>query len=125
MHQLDYAIVVVYALIVLGLGFFRRLKPGSSAADMIIGGRLLTLPAFVGTLVSAWYGGVLGVGEYSYRYGISNWLVQGVPYYLAAFLFAVLLAKKARQSMLLTIPDRLARSTTTALPWPERRFSFC
>lgn len=109
MHSIDYGIVIVYALAVLGLGFFRRMRPGSSAADMIVGGRILTLPAFVGTLVSAWYGGVLGIGEYSYRYGISTWLVQGVPYYLAAFLFAILLAKKARQTMLLTIPDRLAQ----------------
>lgn len=110
MHTVDYFIVGVYGAIVLALGFVRRVKPESSAADMIVGGRILTLPAFVGTLVSAWYGGVLGVGEYSYRYGISNWLVLGVPYYVAAFLFAVLLAKKARQTMLLTIPDRLAQA---------------
>jgi SSS family solute:Na+ symporter len=109
MHQIDYFIVGAYALMVLGLGFFRRVKTDSSAAEMIVGGRILTLPAFVGTLVSAWYGGVLGVGEYSYRYGISNWLVQGVPYYVAAFLFAWFLAKKARESMVLTIPDRLAQ----------------
>jgi solute:Na+ symporter, SSS family len=109
MHQIDYVIVVLYALMVLGLGFFKRVKADSSAAEMIVGGRILTLPAFVGTLVSAWYGGVLGVGEYSYRYGISNWLVQGVPYYIAALLFALFLAKKARESQLLTIPDRLGQ----------------
>jgi solute:Na+ symporter, SSS family len=110
MHTADYVIVILYALAVLGLGFLRRLKADSSAAEMIVGGRILTLPAFVGTLVSSWYGGVLGVGEYSFRYGISNWLVQGVPYYVAALLFALFLAKKARESMLLTIPDRLAQS---------------
>ena len=35
---------------------------------------------------------------------------MALPYYLAAFLFAVFLAKKARQSEALTIPDRLAEA---------------
>lgn len=77
-------------------------------ADVIVGGRMLTLPAFVATLVSTWYGGILGVGEYTYRFGISNWLVFGVPYYIAALLFALFLARKARESEVLTIPERLA-----------------
>jgi len=38
--------------------------------------------------VATWYGGILGVGEYTWRYGVSNWLVFGVPYYLAAAGFA-------------------------------------
>lgn len=71
-------------------------------------GRRLALPSFVATLVSTWYGGVLGVGEYSYRYGISNWLVFGVPYYVGAALFAVALARRARRSALYTVPDQLA-----------------
>jgi len=77
---------------------------------LIVGGRMLTLPAFVASLVSTWYGGILGVGEYSYNYGLSNWLVFGLPYYLAAFLFAIFLAKKARQSEVLTIPERLLQT---------------
>ena len=73
-------------------------------------GRTLALPSFVATLVSTWYGGVLGVGEYSYRYGISNWLVFGVPYYLGAALFAMFFARRARRSELYTVPDQLDRS---------------
>src|SRR5204862_1619001 len=45
---------------------------------------------------------------YSYRFGISNWLVFGVPYYIGALLFAFLVAKRARRSMLYTVPDQLA-----------------
>src|SRR5262245_57580670 len=71
-------------------------------------GRTLALPAFVATLVSTWYGGVLGVGEYSYRYGISNWLVFGVPYYVGAALFAIFFARRARRARLYTVPDQLA-----------------
>ena len=113
MLTLDYMIIVLYLGGLLYLGFRHRLKKDSSASELIVGGRVLTLPAFVASLVSTWYGGILGVGEYSYNYGISNWLVFGVPYYLAAFLFAVFLAKRARQSEVLTIPERLAQTYDT------------
>jgi len=79
----------------------------TSVLDYLLAGRNLTLPSFVATLVATWYGGVLGVGEYSYSFGISNWLVFGVPYYLAALLFALGLAERARRSASLSIPDQL------------------
>ncbi|MBU0983725.1 MAG: hypothetical protein KKA42_07630, partial [candidate division Zixibacteria bacterium] len=110
MHVIDYSLIGLYLVLLLGLGFVKRLKKGADASEMIVGGRVLTLPAFVASLVSTWYGGILGVGEYSYLYGLSNWLVFGLPYYLAAFLFAMFLAKRARQSEVLTIPDRLAQA---------------
>jgi solute:Na+ symporter, SSS family len=71
-------------------------------------GRRLALPSFVATLVTTWYGGILGVGEFTYRYGISNWLVFGVPYYLGAALFALFVAHHARRSRLYSVPDQLA-----------------
>lgn len=107
MHPIDYGIIAVYLCLLLWLGLARRLRRDSSAADMILGGRMLTLPAFVASLVSTWYGGILGVGEYSFKYGLSNWLVFGLPYYLAAALFAIFLARRARESESLTIPQRL------------------
>jgi len=83
------ALAIVYALFLLYavLRIFRR--PTTGAIDYIVAGRRLTLPAFVATLVTTWYGGILGVGEYTWKYGISNWLVLGVPYYLCAALFAI------------------------------------
>jgi SSS family solute:Na+ symporter len=75
--------------------------------EYLLAGRRLTTPAFVATLVATWYGGVLGVGEFSYRFGISNWIVFGVPYYVAALIFALLLARRARRSEALSIPDQL------------------
>ncbi len=96
-----YAAFLVYAV----LRLFRKGRKGES--DYLIAGRSLTLPAFVATTVSSWYGGILGVGEYSYTYGLSNWLVFGVPYYLYALIFALFLAKRARRSRMLTVPDQL------------------
>lgn len=110
MGLLDYSLIVVYVALLLLLGFIKRLGKNSSASQMIVGGRLLTLPALVASLVSTWYGGILGVGEFTYQHGLSNWLVFGLPYYLAAFLFAIFLAKRARESEVLTIPDRLAQA---------------
>ena len=107
MTTIDYIIILTYLAGLLYLGFTRRAGRNESAGNFILGGRTLTLPAFVATLVSSWYGGILGVGEFSYLYGISNWLVFGLPYYLAAFIFAFFLAKKARRAEVLTIPDRL------------------
>lgn len=113
MHVVDYVLIGLYLAVLLYLGLARRLRGDSSTSELIVGGRVLTLPAFVASLVSTWYGGILGVGEYSYKYGLSNWLVFGLPYYLAAFLFALFLAKKARESEVLTIPDRLAQAYDT------------
>jgi SSS family solute:Na+ symporter len=59
--------------------------------------------------VATWYGGILGVGEYSWRYGVSNWLVFGVPYYVGALLFAWLLARRAPHGGALHHSDLLER----------------
>ena len=103
---IDVVLIACYFLGVLLIGFLSTRK-NSDSADFLVAGRSLTLPIFVMTLVSTWYGGILGVGEFSYLYGISNWVVQGVPYYIFALVFALLLAKKVRSSNLLTIPDKL------------------
>ncbi|MBU8871440.1 MAG: sodium:solute symporter family protein [Gemmatimonadales bacterium] len=96
-----YAVFLLYAV----LRLFR--KPASGVADYIVAGRRLTLPAFTASLVTTWYGGILGVGEYTWTYGISNWLVFGLPYYLFAGVFALFLAGRARRSRMLTVPDLL------------------
>lgn len=83
---------------------------GGGGIDYLLAGRRLTLPAFVATLVTTWYGGILGIGEYAWRFGISTWLVFGVPYYLSAVLFALWLAPRLRRSDAITIPDLLAKS---------------
>ncbi len=113
MHAVDYALVIVYVVILLLLGLKKRLRGDSTTSELIVGGRVLTVPAFVASLVSTWYGGILGVGEYSYKHGLSNWLVFGLPYYVAAFLFAMFLARRARAAQVLTIPDRLAQAYGT------------
>jgi len=83
---------------------------GAGALEYLLAGRRLTLPAFVATLVTTWYGGILGVGEYAYRFGISTWVVFGLPYYLAAVAFALVLARRLRRTEALSIPELLERA---------------
>ncbi|MBI5168792.1 MAG: sodium:solute symporter family protein [Candidatus Eisenbacteria bacterium] len=103
---LDWALVVAY-FAMLAVIWLRRFGARPSTEDYFVAGRAVTLPAFVATLVSTWYGGILGVGEYSWRYGLANWLVFGVPYYLGALLFALFFAKRARDTKHYTLPDLL------------------
>jgi len=106
----DIILVLAYFVAVLFVGFRATRKSKSGADEYLLASRTLTLPMFVATLVSTWYGGILGVGEFSYRYGISNWVVFGVPYYFFALIFALFLAKKVRATNLYTIPDKLEQS---------------
>jgi solute:Na+ symporter, SSS family len=106
----DQLVIAAYFVVVIVIGFMSGRKSQSTSVDFLLAGRSLTLPVFVMTLVSTWYGGILGVGEFSYRYGISNWIVQGVPYYIFAAVFALLLAEKIRATNLMTIPDKLHQS---------------
>jgi len=69
----DILIIIVYVLLLLYLGFraFRRTDV-SKHSDFLLANRSLTLPSFVATLVTTWYGGILGIGEFAYSYGIST-----------------------------------------------------
>jgi len=103
---LDWGLVLLY------FGFLAAVWAGAlrrrvGALDYLVAGRRVTLPALVATLVATWYGGILGVGEYTWRYGLANWLVFGVPYYIGALLFAFVFARRAREARLYTLPDLL------------------
>lgn len=105
-HLLDLSIIVLYLVGIVVLGFMKSRTRSPHEDDYLLAGRRLTLFPFTASLVATWYGGILGVGEFTYRYGISNWVVFGLPYYLFALIFAFLLAGRIRLSQITTIPDR-------------------
>ena len=107
---LDSSLILVYFAAVVYIGYRAGKRGTKGSDDFFLAGRTLTLPFFVATLVSTWYGGILGVGEFSYRFGLSNWVVLGMPYYVFAALFAMVLAKKIRGTNFATIPDKLEAS---------------
>jgi SSS family solute:Na+ symporter len=104
---IDLALIAFYFAFLVFVAISNLGAARGSVAEYLIMGRRLALPSFVATLVTTWYGGVLGVGEFTYRYGIANWIVFGVPYYVGAALFALLMAKRARRSRLYSVPDQL------------------
>ena len=104
----DVLIVILFFASVLSIGFFTGRKTSKDANDYLLSGRKLSLFLFITVNVSTWYGGILGVGEFTYRYGLVSWFTQGFPYYIFAFLFAIFFAKKINQASLFTIPDKLS-----------------
>jgi SSS family solute:Na+ symporter len=104
----DLIIIILFFISVLSIGFFVGRNSKNDAEDYLLSGRKVGLLLFILTNVATWYGGILGIGEFVYRYGIVSWFTQGFPYYIFALLFAVFFAKKIREASLFTIPDKLS-----------------
>jgi len=104
---LDVIIILLFFASILIIGFYSGRKTSADANDYLLSGRKLSLLLFIAVNVSTWYGGILGVGEFTYRYGLVSWFTQGFPYYVFAFMFAIFFAKKIREASLFTIPDKL------------------
>ena len=107
---IDLTLIGVYFAVVLVFGLIKRKSDASGETQYLLSGRKLTLPFFVATLVSTWYGAILGVGEYGYLYGVSIWLIFGVPYYVFAILYAFFLAGKVRSNPAATIPEAVGNA---------------
>lgn len=105
--SLDIIIILFFFALLLLIGFISSKKTKSTSEDYLLSGRKVGLFLFVLISVSTWYGGIIGVGEFTYRYGLVSWFTQGFPYYFFAFLFAIFFAKKIRAASLFTIPEKL------------------
>ena len=104
----DIIVILFFFIVLLLIGFISSKKTKNTSEDYLLSGRKMGLLIFVLVNVSTWYGGIIGVGEFTYRYGLVSWFTQGLPYYFFAFLFALFFAKKIREASLFTIPDKLA-----------------
>jgi solute:Na+ symporter, SSS family len=96
-------IIIVYLFSILIAGFWK--KSNNSTSDYLFAGRKLTLPAFIATLVTTWYGGILEVGRVSYEYGIATWIIFGIFYYAAGLIFLKWIAPKIHNLNIATIPE--------------------
>ena len=107
-NSADIIIILLFFISVIIVGFYFGKKSTDDADDYLLSGRKVGIILFILTNVASWYGGILGVGEFVYKYGIVSWFTQGFPYYIFAFLFAIFFAKKIREASLFTIPDKLS-----------------
>ncbi|MBI1756949.1 MAG: hypothetical protein HY248_00325 [Fimbriimonas ginsengisoli] len=98
--------LAVLGLAIVALGFSARLRD-RTMLQFLVAGRRLSMPAFVATLVTTWYGGILGVGEAVSTYGIGTWLLLGVPYYVFALVYAFWFAERVRSAEQISLPERL------------------
>ena len=106
MHWLDLSVLILYVGLLIGFGFYRTKRSGKDPEEFLLAGRKLSLPGFVVTLVATWYGGILGIGENTYSYGIQTWFIFGLPYYIFAILFAFLIAGRINETKFISIPDQ-------------------
>ena len=106
MHWLDLSILILYVGLLIFFGFFRTKQTGKNPEDFLLAGRKLSLPGFVITLVATWYGGILGIGENTYSFGIQTWFIFGLPYYIFAIIFAFLIAGRINKTKFISIPDQ-------------------
>ncbi len=111
LHWIDWSVigfVLLLTFIAAFYGNFRRKQTPSSKItplDYLLMGRQLTLPLFVATLVATWYGGILGISEITFNYGIYNFVTQGIFWYAAYLIFAFFVADKIARYKSMTLPD--------------------
>ncbi|MBR4508012.1 MAG: sodium:solute symporter family protein [Elusimicrobiaceae bacterium] len=86
-------------------GYYKRKQSDDKFVDYMLMGRRLTLPLFIATLGASWYGGIFGVSEITFNYGIYNFITQGVFWYIAYIIFALFMVDKIKKYQSLTLPE--------------------
>ncbi len=106
-NLLDISIIIAFFILLTLIGLLPKKEEEGDSEEYLLSNRKVGLILFIMTNVATWYGGILGVGEFTYRYGLLSWFTQGLPYYIFAIIFALLFAKKIRKASLFTIPDKI------------------
>ncbi len=104
----DYFVfLAVLALTVISviIGHLKKDKKANPLLDYMVMGRKLSLPLFVATLTASWYGGIFGVSEITFNFGLYNFITQGVFWYIAYIIFALFIAGKIRRYQSVTLPS--------------------
>ncbi|MDF3047252.1 MAG: putative sodium:solute symporter [Candidatus Midichloriaceae bacterium] len=113
-HSLSNTDLIILAIFFITFAIFllavKYQSKNFSALEYLAMGRALTLPGFVITLVSSWYGSVVGATQIAYKYGIYNFFALGVFWYLSAFIFAVFIAGKLSASKVLSLPEYVKKA---------------
>ncbi|MCZ6711080.1 MAG: sodium:solute symporter family protein, partial [Gammaproteobacteria bacterium] len=108
--SLDYAIVGLYLVGMIGLGYYLYRK-APSFEEYLIAGRSMTTPILVCTLASTYYGldVLFGTSEVGFNEGVVAFFGYS-NLSLGIYLFAALaLAKRLRQAKFTSLPDILER----------------
>ena len=104
-HPIDWGIILSYFSFLIWIGLFKNKNAKLNQNDFILSGRKLSTIGFIATLVTTWYGGILGIGENTILYGIQTWFIFALPYYFFAIIYAFWIAPKVKTGGYLSLPD--------------------
>lgn len=102
LNHLDFLCLVLFIAITIFLG---RCSAKNNTNDYLLMGKSLSLPLFIATLTSTWYGGIFGVTQIAYEKGIYVFFTQGLFWYIPYLIFAFFFAKKVRQFNCQSLPE--------------------
>ncbi len=105
LHIFDWLPILFYLFFLIWVGIINKKSHSLSENTFILSNRKLSLFSFIATLVTTWYGAILGIGENTYLYGIQTWFIFSFPYYIFASIYAFFIAPEIRASGLVSIPD--------------------
>ena len=100
-----FALVLFLTIAFVVYGYLKRKNSDNKFIDYMLMGRRLTLPLFIATLGASWYGGIFGVSEITFNYGIYNFITQGFFWYIAYIIFALFMVDKIKKYQSLTLPE--------------------
>ena len=100
--------MLIYLFIILAVGLLS--KKSTNEDDYLFASRKLTLPGFIATFVTTWYGGILEIGRFTFENGIITWIIFGFFYYIAALLLLLFIAPKIHKNNINTIPGYFHRN---------------
>ena len=95
--------IYAYFIIIFLIGIYNNKRNNKN--EYLYLSRKLTLPSFIATIVTTWYGGILEIGRFSYLNGIVTWLIFGFFYYISAILFALYIGPKLNKNNIESIPQ--------------------
>ena len=93
--------IVLYFIVIFIFGFFNNATNNKNEYFYL--SRKLTLPSFIATIVTTWYGGILEIGRFSYYNGLVTWFIFGLFYYISAIIFAFYIGPKVHKNNLTSI----------------------
>ena len=110
-YGLDYAVILIYLLMLIGIGFYVYQKD-STYEQYILADRMMTTPMLISTLVSTYYG--LDILFGSSELAFNDCLVAFFGYSLASLGFYIFVAlymtKKLRSSNVISLPEILEKN---------------
>lgn len=119
MNTVHVAVLVVYLLLLVGIGlWFSRRSQVAGSDDFMFAGRRLPRPVLIGTLLATWVGSgtIIGGANFVYSYGplASIFFFAGTPVGIIVLYF---IAGKVREAAKHTVPELLEErfGTTTRM----------